>query len=82
METITPASGAANPLEQLDKRRACSGFAGLLRKSTRKAQRLVPRVSGRENRKTTFRSPKSCFFNLHLEGSPFAMALWAAGKST
>ena len=60
METITPASGAANPLEQLDKRRACSGFAGLLGKSIRKAQCLVPRVSGRE--KTTFRSPKNCFF--------------------
>ena len=31
--------------------------------------------------KKKFRSPKSCFFNLQLEGSPFAMALWAAGKA-
>ena len=51
-------------------------------KSTWNAQCLVPRVSGRENKKTTFRSPKRCFFNWQLGGSPFAMALWAAGKST
>ena len=33
-------------------------------------------------KKTTFRSPKNCFLICTLEGSPFAVALWAAGKGT
>ena len=51
-------------------------------KGTWKASCLLPRVSGRENEKTTFRGLKSCFLICNLEGSPFAVALWAAGKGT
>ena len=39
-------------------------------------------VSGRENKKQLFGAWKVVFFNLQLEGSPFAVALWAAGKGT
>ena len=32
--------------------------------------------------KNNFSEPEKLFFNLQLEGSPFAVALWAAGKGT
>jgi len=43
----------------------------------------APKSVWKENKKNNFSGPEKLFFSiLQLEGSPFAVALWAAGKGT
>ena len=46
-------------------------------KSTWKAQCLLPRMSGKENKETTFRAPKNCFLICNWKGLPLQ---WRFGQ--